>query len=234
MAKKIVVLTGAGISAESGLRTFRGNDGLWENEPIDIVATPEGYSAERMRVKNFYNKLRIGLKDFQPNQAHFALAKLEEHFGDSFLLITQNVDDLHEKAGSKRLLHMHGELLKLRCESNPEHIFEFHGNETESTRCPICNHTTRPHIVWFGEVPLYMQEIEKALNECSHFAYIGTSSVVYPAAGFKAIAHSKNATVTCLNLEIPSFDPNTDKFIQGKASETVPNWVENMINLDKE
>ena len=229
MSKKIVVLTGAGISAESGLKTFRGNDGLWENEPIDIVATPEGYAKERIRVKIFYNKLRTGLKNFQPNNAHFALARLEESLGENFLLITQNVDDLHERAGSKRLLHMHGELLKLRCENNPEHIFDFNGNETESTHCPICSASTRPHIVWFGEMPLYMQEIERALKECEIFAYIGTSSVVYPAAGFKSIAHSHRAHVTCLNLEIPNFDPHTDTFIQGNASEIVPEWVDSLL-----
>lgn len=231
MSKKVVILTGAGISAESGLKTFRGNDGLWENEPIDIVATPEGYEKERTRVKNFYNKLRLGLPNFSPNKAHIALAALEEKLGDSFLLITQNVDDLHERAGSKRVLHMHGELLKLRCEKNPNHVFDFSQEESEATTCPICNASTRPHIVWFGEKPLYMNEIEGALKECKHFVYIGTSSVVYPAAGFKALAHSHRAFVTCLNLEIPSIDPYTDHFIEGKATETVPLWADQIIQI---
>ena len=161
---KIVVLTGAGISAESGLRTFRGNDGLWENEPIDAGATPEGYFRDKKRVKDFYNKLRTSLPNFQPNAAHFALAELEKRLGKDFLLITQNVDDLHERAGSKRVLHMHGYLKELRCEQNENHVFPFDGNETLETRCPFCGKASRPHIVWFGEIPLFMDEIEKALR----------------------------------------------------------------------
>ena len=224
---KLVVLTGAGISAESGLRTFRGNDGLWENEPIEAVATPEGYFRDKKRVKNFYNKLRVSLPKFQPNAAHIALAKLEERLGDDFLLITQNVDDLHERAGSKRVLHMHGYLNELRCEKNEEHIFPFTGEETMQTKCPICGAMSRPHIVWFGEIPLFMDTIEHALQTTAEFVYIGTSSVVYPAAGFKQIAKHFGAHVTCLNLEVNPNDPNTDENIQGKATEIVPRWCEN-------
>ena len=221
---KVVVLTGAGISAESGLKTFRGNDGYWETERIEDVATPEGYLRDKLKVKNFYNKLRTSLPDFKPNAAHIALAELEEKLQDDFLLITQNVDDLHERAGSKRILHMHGELLKLRCEKNETHIWDFKGNETVKTTCPYCNSFSRPHIVWFGEIPLYMNEIEKALRECDEFVYIGTSSVVYPAAGFKQIAHAYGAHVTCLNLDVLTSDKNTDIFIQGLATEIVPKW----------
>lgn len=224
---KLVVLTGAGISAESGLRTFRGNDGLWENEPIEAVATPEGYFRDKKRVKDFYNKLRVSLPKFQPNAAHIALAKLEERLGDDFLLITQNVDDLHERAGSKRVLHMHGYLNELRCEKNEEHIFPFTGEETMQTKCPICGAISRPHIVWFGEIPLFMDTIEHALQTTAEFVYIGTSSVVYPAAGFKQIAKHFGAHVTCLNLEVNPNDPNTDENIQGKATEIVPRWCEN-------
>ena len=224
---KLVVLTGAGISAESGLRTFRGNDGLWENEPIEAVATPEGYFRNKKRVKDFYNKLRVSLPKFQPNAAHIALAKLEERLGDDFLLITQNVDDLHERAGSKRVLHMHGYLNELRCEKNEEHIFPFTGEETMQTKCPICGAMSRPHIVWFGEIPLFMDTIEHALQTTAEFVYIGTSSVVYPAAGFKQIAKHFGAHVTCLNLEVNPNDPNTDENIQGKATEIVPRWCEN-------
>lgn len=224
---KLVVLTGAGISAESGLRTFRGNDGLWENEPIEAVATPEGYFRDKKRVKDFYNKLRVSLPKFQPNAAHIALAKLEERLGDDFLLITQNVDDLHERAGSKRVLHMHGYLNELRCEKNEEHIFPFTGEETMQTKCPICGAMSRPHIVWFGEIPLFMDTIEHALQTTAEFVYIGTSSVVYPAAGFKQIAKHFGAHVTCLNLEVNPNDPNTDENIQGKATEIVPCWCEN-------
>ncbi|MBP5247839.1 MAG: NAD-dependent deacylase [Fibrobacter sp.] len=230
---KLVVLTGAGISAESGLRTFRGNDGLWENEPIEAVATPEGYFKDKKRVKDFYNGLRTGLPKFKPNAAHFALAKLEEELGNDFLLITQNVDDLHERAGSKRVLHMHGYLNQLRCEKNENHIFDFTGEETLETKCPICGAMSRPHIVWFGEIPLFMDQIEYALQNTDEFVYIGTSSVVYPAAGFKQVAKHCGAHVTCLNLEINPNDPATDTNIQGKATEIVPRWCEEFLQKIK-
>lgn len=223
---KLVVLTGAGISAESGLRTFRGHDGLWENEPIEAVATPEGYYRDKKRVREFYNGLRKGLPQYEPNAAHIALAKLGDQLGDDFLLVTQNVDDLHERAGSKRVLHMHGELNQLRCEKHENHVFPFTGEEDETTRCPLCGAPTRPHIVWFGEIPLYMNAIENALNHCENFAYIGTSSVVYPAAGFKRIAHSHGGHVTCLNLEVDRDDSFTDTFVEGKASDIVPMWCQ--------
>jgi len=226
---KLVVLTGAGISAESGLRTFRGNDGMWEHERIEDVCTPAAYRRDRMRVKNFYSGLRESLPKFEPNAAHIALAKLEEKLGDDFLLVTQNVDDLHERAGSKRVLHMHGDLTKLRCEHNPNHVWSFKGKETEETRCPICGASSRPHIVFFEEVPIYMGEIEKALSKCEQFVYIGTSSVVYPAAGFKNFAKRFGAHVTCLNLECPIHDPDTDECFEGKATEVVPKWCENFL-----
>lgn len=230
---KTVVLTGAGISAESGLNTFRGNGGLWENEPIEAVATPEGYRRDKMRVKNFYNKLRISLPKYKPNTAHYALAELEKRLGDDFLLMTQNVDDLHERAGSKRVLHMHGELKKLRCEACESHVFPFDGEETLETKCPFCGAPTRPHIVWFGEIPLYMEEIEKALRETREFVYIGTSSVVYPAAGFKQVAKHFGAHVTCLNLEIDPSDPNTDSCVEGVATEIVPKWCSDYLKGER-
>ncbi len=225
MKKRLVVLTGAGISAESGLRTFRGNDGMWEHENIEDVCTPDALRRDPKRVKDFYNFLRKGLPNHQPNAAHLALAELEERLGDEFLLVTQNVDDLHERAGSKRVLHMHGDLMKLRCVRDEDHEFPFTGEETLETKCPICGAKTRPDIVFFGEVPLYMDQIQDALRECEEFVYIGTSSVVYPAAGFKSFAKSFGAKVTCLNLEIPDHDPYTDVFVQGKATEVVPKWA---------
>lgn len=227
MKKRLVGLTGAGISAESGLRTFRGNDGMWEHENIDDVCTPEGYYRDRKRVKDFYNFLRMGLKEHQPNAAHYALAELENRLGDEFLLITQNVDDLHERAGSRQVLHMHGDLMRLTCERDPRHQFVFKGEETMKTTCPFCGAMSRPDIVFFGETPQYMEEIQQALEECEEFVYIGTSSVVYPAAGFKSLAHSYGAKVTCLNLEVPASDPYTDVSIQGKASVIVPEWCKN-------
>lgn len=226
---KLVVLTGAGISAESGLRTFRGNDGMWEHERIEDVCTPAGYRRDRMRVKKFYSGLRESLEKFKPNAAHIALAKLEEKLGDDFLLVTQNVDNLHEQAGSKRVLHMHGDLMKLRCEREPEHVWDFKGQETEDTKCPFCGASSRPHIVFFEEIPLYMDEIQEALRNCEEFVYIGTSSVVYPAAGFKSFAKSFGAHVTCLNLEVPENDPYTDKCFEGKATEVVPKWCEQFL-----
>ena len=225
MKKRLVVLTGAGISAESGLRTFRGNDGMWEHENIEDVCTPDALRRDPKRVKDFYNFLRKGLPNHQPNAAHLALAELEERLGDEFLLVTQNVDDLHERAGSKRVLHMHGDLMKLRCVRDEDHEFPFTGEETLETKCPICGAKTRPDIVFFGEVPLYMDQIQDALRECEEFVYIGTSSVVYPAAGFKSFAKSFGAKVTCLNLEIPDHGPYTDVFSQGKATEVVPKWA---------
>jgi len=219
---KIVILTGAGISAESGLKTFRDADGLWENEPVRIVATPEGFESEPKRVIEFYNKLRKGLKNVEPNAAHQALAKLEEKFGDDFLLITQNVDDLHQRAGSKRVIPMHGELLKVRCLGPEEHVTNC--SEDQPEKCPDCGAKMRPHIVWFGEIPFEMNKIQRALMGCNLFAYIGTSGVVYPAAGFKQIAKMAGARVVCLNLETTG-DSYTDEFIQGKATEVVPKWV---------
>ncbi len=226
---KVVVLTGAGISAESGLDTFRGNGGLWENEPIEAVATPEGFRRDPLRVKKFYSALRTSLPKYKPNAAHKALAELEKVLGDDFLLVTQNVDDLHERAGSKRILHMHGELKKLRCQANEKHVFPFDGEETLETKCPVCGAPTRPHIVWFGEIPLYMERIERALRHVEEFVYIGTSSVVYPAAGFKQVAKRFGAHVTCLNLEIDPSDPNTDVCIEGVATEIVPKWCKRFL-----
>ena len=227
MKKRLVVLTGAGISAESGLRTFRGNDGMWEHENIEDVCTPRGYNRDKKRVKDFYNFLRKGLAEHEPNAAHYALAELEKRLGTQFLLITQNVDDLHERAGSRQVLHMHGSLKSLGCERNPDHRCVFSGEETLDTRCPFCGAMSRPNIVFFEEQPHYMGEIQEALKECEEFVYIGTSSVVYPAAGFKSFAHSYGAKVTCLNLEAPESDPYTDVCIEGSASVIVPEWCKN-------
>lgn len=199
---------------------------MWEHESIEDVCTPEGYSRDKERVKNFYNFLRKGLPDHQPNAAHIALAELEKRLGNEFLLVTQNVDDLHERAGSRQVLHMHGALRRLTCERQPDHRFVFDGDETMETRCPFCGAMSRPDIVFFGETPQYMEEIQQALQECEEFVYIGTSSIVYPAAGFKSFAKSNGAKVTCLNLEAPDSDPYTDVIIKGKATDIVPKWCE--------
>jgi len=225
---RLVVLTGAGISAESGIRTFRDADGLWEEHRIEDVATPEGFARDPELVQRFYNQRRMQLSTVQPNAAHIALARLEQALEDRFLLVTQNVDDLHERAGSARIIHMHGELLKLRCLGPDAHVLSITAEQASSARCPHCGSQLRPHIVWFGEIPLEMERILEALENCTHFAYIGTSSLVYPAAGFKRIAASAGAHVVCLNLET-SPDPWTHELRQGKASQVVPRWVDELL-----
>ncbi|MGH8529048.1 MAG: NAD-dependent deacylase [Nevskiales bacterium] len=183
--KSIVVLTGAGISAESGLRTFRDNNGLWEEHRVQDVATPEGFARNPALVDRFYNERRAQLHTAQSNAAHRALAELEQRWSGSFLLVTQNVDDLHERAGSKKLLHMHGELLRARCLAT-DAVHAWHEPIDRSTPCPCCRTAgnLRPHIVWFGEMPLHLDEISAALADCTLFISVGTSGEVYPAAGF--------------------------------------------------
>nr|WP_324682107.1 Sir2 family NAD+-dependent deacetylase [Bibersteinia trehalosi] len=187
---KIVVLTGAGISAESGIRTFRAEDGLWENHRVEDVATPEGYKRDPELVQRFYNERRRKLFDpeVQPNAAHLALAKLEEKLGENLLIVTQNVDNLHERAGSRNVIHMHGELLKVRC-PNKGTVYDWQGDVKDEDRCTCCQipRKLRPHIVWFEEMPLEMDRIYSALMECDIFISIGTSGNVYPAACYGKI-----------------------------------------------
>ncbi|QLB13153.1 NAD-dependent deacetylase [Bisgaardia hudsonensis] len=229
---KVVVLTGAGISAESGIATFRAGDGLWENHRVEEVATPEGFQRNPQLVQEFYNQRRQKLFDpnVKPNAAHFALAKLEENLGKNFLLVTQNVDNLHERAGSKNLIHMHGELLKVRCNCSGK-IYDWQGNVTEEDRCQCCQppRRLRPHIVWFGEIPLEMEKIYTALQECDYFISIGTSGNVYPAAGFVKEAALSGAETIELNLEPSLVRSAFDKRIYGKASEVVPEYIENFL-----
>ena len=229
---RIVVLTGAGISAESGIRTFRANDGLWEDHRIEDVASPEGFHRNPELVQQFYNMRRQSLLEpkIKPNPAHLALAELEAALGENFLLITQNVDNLHEQAGSERLLHMHGELLKAQCQRTGQ-VFHFDGAITAETRCACCQQTQtlRPHIVWFGEMPLYMDEIEDAINQCDIFLSIGTSGNVYPAAGFVRMANYAGAETIEINLE-PAVNQSAFKtHIYGSAGEKVPAWVQTFI-----
>jgi NAD-dependent deacetylase len=225
---RIVVLTGAGISAESGIRTFRASDGLWEDHRIEDVASPEGFERNPSLVQHFYNMRRRQLFEstIQPNAAHIALAELETALGDHFLLITQNVDDLHERAGSKRLLHMHGELLKARCVQS-DSVFHLEGDITEDTCCTCCDlaRTLRPHIVWFGEMPLFMDEIESALSQCDIFLSIGTSGSVYPAAGFVRLARHVGAETIEINLEPAVNQSVFTHHVYGAATDMVPNWV---------
>ena len=222
---RLVILTGAGISAESGVRTFRDSNGLWEEHRIEDVATPEGFMRDSRLVIQFYNQRRSLLAEVQPNPAHLALAKLERKLGERMLVVTQNIDDLHERAGSRNLMHMHGELLKLRCTKDESHVMPFSGAQSIAQVCPHCGTSMRPHVVWFGEVPLLMPQIQQALTACTHFVYIGTSSQVYPAAGFRSVAKACGAKVLCINLEVEE-DRATDLYLQGKAGAEVPRWVE--------
>ncbi|NQD35795.1 NAD-dependent protein deacylase [Permianibacter sp. IMCC34836] len=221
----IVVLTGAGISAESGIRTFRAADGLWEDHRIEDVASPEGFARNPALVQRFYNERRRKLFDpaVQPNAAHLALAEFERRFHGDFLLVTQNVDDLHDRAGSKQLIHMHGELLKMRC-SMSQQIFSINTDLDGERRCDCCalKGTLRPHIVWFGEVPLEMERIGAALARCDLFVSIGTSGNVYPAAGFVEAARTAGAHSVELNLEPSQQRSRFTEARHGMASALVP------------
>lgn len=225
---RVVVLTGAGISAESGIRTFRGADGLWEGHRIEDVASPEGFVRDPALVYRFYNERRRQLTapGIRPNAAHLALAALEEKLGDDFLLVTQNIDDLHNRAGSKRVLPMHGALRKARCRACSG-IPDWDTDFDDTTACTECGKRgfLRPHVVWFGEMPLYMEEIYKALQECDVFAAIGTSGHVYPAAGFVDLARRAGARTVELNLEKSLVHSSFDDALYGPATETVPRWA---------
>lgn len=228
--RNIVVLTGAGVSAESGLATFRGPDGLWEGHRVEDVATPEAFRRDPELVHTFYNMRRAKLDSVEPNAAHAALARLDEEWPGELLLVTQNVDDLHERAGSRRLIHMHGEVRKGWCLDCDER-FRWTGDMATSASCPACGVSghVRPDIVWFGEMPYEMDRIEQALRRCDLFVSIGTSGAVYPAAGFVQTARYSGVQTLELNLE-----PSAGRFLFeasriGKASELVPAWVEEVL-----
>ena len=227
----IVILTGAGISAESGLKTFRDNDGLWENHRVEEVATPEAFEQNPSLVYRFYNARRAQLQqdDVNPNAAHEALAKLEKAFGSNLMLVTQNVDDLHERGGSQSVYHMHGKLLSARCAISQQ-TFDWSDSFDHTTKCPCCNRVTlRPDIVWFGEMPMYMEEIYDALSKADVFIAIGTSGNVYPPAGFVQIAKESGAHTIEANLEPGVTNALFDESLTGPASHIVPQWVDQLI-----
>lgn len=230
--ESIVILTGAGISAESGIKTFRASDGLWENHRIEDVASPEGFERDPELVQTFYNARRSQLlgNDIRENAAHLALAKLEQSFAGNITLITQNIDDLHERAGSKNVLHMHGEILKKRCILTGV-ITTCDAKIMTSDCCECCNETgtLRPHIVWFGEMPLYMDEIQAALSHCDLFVAIGTSGHVYPAAGFVEVASQFGAETLEINLEKSTIGSAFNSGQYGLATEKVPVWVDSVL-----
>ncbi|NQY59308.1 NAD-dependent deacylase [Cognatishimia sp.] len=221
----IVILTGAGISAESGLGTFRDEGGLWAQHRIEDVATPEGFARNPDLVLAFYNARRAQAAEASPNAAHYALAELEEKLDGNLLIVTQNVDSLHEKAGSKAVLHMHGRLNGALCGAC-DHRWDAPITMDKSDACPSCGApTTRPDIVWFGEIPYHMDQIADALSQADVFVSIGTSGEVYPAANFVAEADHFGAHTIELNLE-PS--AGASRFAEcrfGPASEIVPAWV---------
>ncbi|WKD50326.1 Sir2 family NAD+-dependent deacetylase [Microbulbifer spongiae] len=231
--QRIVVLTGAGISAESGIRTFRGADGLWENHRLEDVATPEAFARDPQLVQRFYNARRRQLLStpIAPNAAHRALAELERAFEGEFLLVTQNIDDLHERAGSLKLIHMHGELRKARCSTSGA-LFSIDGDLKVTDHCPCCKRsgTLRPHVVWFGEMPLQMDTIYDALSRCDLFISIGTSGNVYPAAGFVECANRAGAHSVELNLERSNVGDAFAEHRQGPASKIVGAYVDELLS----
>ncbi len=230
--KNLFVLTGAGISAESGLSTFRDADGLWERFPIEEVASIQGYERNPQRVLEFYNLRRGKLVAVKPNAAHAALAKLEAAWPGEFTLCTQNIDNLHEQGGSQRVIHMHGELAKARCHDCGD-VTVCEGDLSIAMGCASCGRlgTLRPHVVWFGETPLMMDEIYHALAAADMFVAIGTSGAVYPAAGFVAAARQAGIATVEINLAPSDSAELFEAGRYGKASETVPAWVEEMMCL---
>ncbi len=228
--RNIVVLTGAGISAESGLATFRGPDGLWEGQRVEDICTPEALSRDPDLVLDFYDQRRRALASVQPNPAHRALARLDAAWSGDLLIVTQNVDDLHERAGAERLIHMHGELLSALCRTCGARS-PFAGDMMPRPPCPACGRTggLRPDIVFFGEIPYRMEEIEAALSEADLFVSIGTSGAVYPAAGFVRLARAVGADTLELNLEPSAGTALFSASEFGSAGALVPAWVDRLL-----
>ena len=226
---RIVVLTGAGISAESGVPTFRDADGLWEGHDVLEVATPEAFLANPELVYQFYDARRAALDTVQPNAAHRALARLEDALGDDLLVVTQNIDDLHERAGSTRVLHMHGALRSALC-AGCEARAPWAGPMVGSRFCAACGEARlRPDVVWFGEVPYNMDEVVAALDQADLFVSIGTSGAVYPAAGFVQRAAMRRVHTLELNLQPSDGSIWFRECRQGRAGELVPQWVEEVL-----
>jgi len=230
---RIFVLTGAGISAESGLGTFRDVGGIWAKFDPSRLATPEAFARDPDTVQAFYNARRQNLLAAEPNPAHRALARLEAGLaarGGRLTLVTQNIDDLHERAGHREVLHMHGELLKARCASC-ESVVEARADLSTANACAACGRTgrMRPHVVWFGEIPFHLDEIEERLMAADLFVAIGTSGAVYPAAGLVGAARRARIATREINLE-PSDNAHLfDEVDYGRASEAVPRWVEGVL-----
>jgi NAD-dependent deacetylase len=229
MMRNIVILTGAGISAESGIGTFRDAGGLWEQHRVEDVATPEAFARDPDLVHRFYDMRRAAIQQAEPNAAHHALARLDTCWDGDLTIVTQNVDDLHERAGARRLIHMHGEHLNAWCTAcDARHRWQ----EALSHRppCPACGTSAlRPDIVWFGEMPYRMEEIYTALGRADLFVSIGTSGAVYPAAGLVREARAGGIRTLELNLEPSQGSQWFDEARHGPATEQVPAWVEEIL-----
>jgi NAD-dependent deacetylase len=222
--ERLFVLTGAGVSAESGLATFRGSGGLWNGYRVEQVATPEAWEADPELVWRFYSMRRRDARTAQPNAAHLALARVEQKLGDNFYLCTQNVDDLHERAGSHRVHHMHGTLFSSRCVrcENPFPDQELYESADSLPVCRRCGAPVRPHIVWFGEVPLIMDDIYRKLERATRVLVIGTSGSVYPAAGFVHIANQRGIRTVYVGPEEPLNADAFDQIVLGPATKVLP------------
>lgn len=229
--RNIVVLTGAGISAESGVATFREKGGIWEQHRIEDVATPEAFRRNPILVQNFYNERRAGLYTVMPHAAHEALARLEREHDGLVTIVTQNVDNLQERGGCKNVIHMHGELTKVRCE-HCRSVFEWLEDCSQDTPCPKCMAAPalRPHVVWFGEMPFHMDRIEELLYECDLFISIGTSGNVYPAAGFVSAVRAYGRAHTIeVNLEPSEGVSYFAEARHGRAGDLVPILVDELL-----
>lgn len=230
--KHIVILSGAGLSAESGLRTFRGNDGLWEGQRVEDVATPEAFDRNSDMVQRFYNARREQLTNVNAGAAHLALANLQNNYDGQVTLVTQNVDDLLSQAGADDVVHMHGELRKVRC-LRCGAVHKWLVNCDQNTFCPSCGHapSLRPDIVWFGEMPMHLDRIYAALGSCDLFVSIGTSGHVYPAAGFvQTVAEAGYAERLEINLEASQGSHMFTENRFGKAGDLVPIFVDEVLN----
>ncbi|MDY0151143.1 MAG: NAD-dependent deacylase [Candidatus Cloacimonas sp.] len=228
---KVVALTGAGISAESGIRTFRESGGLWESHRVEDVATPQGFEINPSLVWEFYRQRLQQSQKALPNPAHYALVDLENYLGSNFCLITQNVDGLHSRAGSKMPLEMHGSLYSCYCTNcRSKYAMEDINHSVKIPVCEKCGAPLRPDIVWFGEIPYNLFDIENALKHCEHLIIIGTSGTVYPAAGFVMTAKLMGANTIAINLDKPDNLSFIDEFHQGKSGDILPKLVKQWIS----
>jgi NAD-dependent deacetylase len=229
---RLFVLTGAGISAESGLATFRGSGGLWNGHRVEEVATPEAWQTDPALVWRFYSQRRRDALAAQPNAAHVALAEIEKQLGENFYLCTQNVDDLHERAGSRRVHHMHGSLFQSRCVRSNEYFSDlsFYEDHNNLPICKTCHASIRPHIVWFGEIPLEMDTIYHELDRATTLIVVGTSGSVYPAAGFVNIANQCGINTLYVGPEEPLNTHAFDEIVLGSATEALPPLLESIFN----